>query len=33
MKLKFTINYGTQWGQSLHAVISYMSIDGSVRTC
>ena len=31
MKLKFTINYGTQWGQSLHVVISYMSIDGSVR--
>ena len=30
MKLKFTINYGTQWGQSLHVVISYMSIDGSV---
>ena len=31
MKLKFTINYGTQWGQSLHVVISYMSVDGSVR--
>ena len=31
MKLKFTINYGTQWGESLHVVISYTSIDGSVR--
>jgi len=32
MKLKFTINYGTQWGESLHVVISYRSIDGGVRT-
>ena len=32
MKLKFTINYGTQWGESLHVVITYRSIDGTVRT-
>ena len=32
MKLKFTINYGTQWGESLHVVISYRSLDGTVRT-
>ena len=31
MKLKFTINYGTQWGESLHVVISYTSVDGTVR--
>jgi len=31
MKLKFTINYGTQWGESLHVLISYVSIDGTVR--
>ena len=32
MKLRFTINYGTQWGEALHVVISYRSIDGTVRT-
>ena len=32
MKLRFTINYGTQWGESLHVIISYKSIDGMVRT-
>ena len=32
MKLRFTINYGTQWGEGLHVVISYKSIDGTVRT-
>ena len=32
MKIKFTINYGTQWGESLHVVISYKSLDGTVRT-
>ena len=26
------INYGTQWGEGLHVVISYKSIDGTVRT-
>lgn len=31
MKLKFTINYGTQWGESLHVVIYYTSVDGTVR--
>ncbi|MCR5577988.1 MAG: 4-alpha-glucanotransferase [Prevotella sp.] len=32
MKLKFTINYGTQWGESLHVVISYKSLDGTIKT-
>jgi 4-alpha-glucanotransferase len=32
MKLRFTINYGTQWGENLHVVISYKSLDGTVRT-
>ena len=32
MKLKFTINYGTKWGESLHVVISFKSLDGTVRT-
>ena len=31
MKLKFSINYGTQWGESLHVVLSYASVDGTVR--
>ena len=31
MKLRFTINYGTQWGESLHVVIAYRSLDGTVR--
>ena len=32
MKLRFTINYGTQWGENLHVVLSYKSLDGTVRT-
>ena len=32
MKLRFKINYGTQWGETLHVVISYRSIDSTVRT-
>ena len=32
MKLKFTIQYGTQWGESLHVVISYLSLDGTKKT-
>ena len=31
MKLRFTINYGTQWGESLHVVITYHSVDGTAR--
>ena len=32
MKLRFTIRYGTQWGESLHVVITYHSLDGTERT-
>ena len=32
MKLRFTIQYGTQWGQSLHVLISYRSKDGAERS-
>ena len=32
MKLKFTINYGTQWGQNLHVIITYQSLDGTLKT-
>lgn len=32
MKLKFTINYGTQWGESVHVVIRYTSLDGIEKT-
>jgi len=32
MKLKFTIHYATEWGQSLHVVLSYIAADGSLRT-
>ena len=32
MKLKFTINYGTQWGESVHVVIRYTSLDGTEKT-
>ena len=32
MKLKFTIHYGTQWGESLHVVVSYLSSDGTRNT-
>ncbi len=31
MKLKFTINYNTAWGESMHVVISYHSQDGTHR--
>ena len=32
MKLKFTIDYGTQWGESLHVVLRQHSADGKVRS-
>ena len=32
MKLKFTIHYGTQWGENLHVVVSYLSADGTRKT-
>ena len=32
MKLKFTIQYGTQWGQNLYVVISYKSIDQTEKS-
>ena len=32
MKLKFSINYRTEWGQQLVVNISYMSLDGSCRS-
>ena len=28
MKLRFSINYNTQWGESLHIMITYTSSDG-----
>ena len=31
MKLKFAIQYGTQWGESLHVVVRYISTDGKER--
>ena len=31
MKLKFSIEYGTAWGESLHVIIAYRSQDGTVR--
>ena len=31
MKLKFTIDYATQWGESLHVVLRQRSADGKVR--
>ena len=31
MKLKFSIEYGTAWGESLHVIIEYRSQDGTVR--
>jgi hypothetical protein len=31
MKLKFSIQYGTQWGESLHVVVRYISTDGKER--
>ena len=32
MKLKFTISYGTQWGESVHVSLCYGSSDGTRRT-
>ena len=32
MKLKFTIQYGTQWGQNLFVVITYKSIDQTEKS-
>ena len=32
MKLKFTIQYGTQWGQNLYVVITYRSNDGAEKS-
>ena len=32
MKLKFSIQYGTQWGESLHVVVVYRSTDGVERS-
>ena len=29
MKLRFSIQYGTQWGENLHVVIRYDSADGT----
>ena len=31
MKLKFNIHYGTQWGESLHVVVSFLSSDGTKK--
>ena len=31
MKLKFSIQYGTQWGESMHVLLNYKSQDGTVR--
>ena len=31
MKLRFTIQYGTQWGESMHVVLNYHSQDGTLR--
>ncbi len=32
MKLKFSIQYGTQWGQNLYVVLTYLSIDQTKKT-
>ena len=32
MKLKFSIQYGTQWGQNLYVVLTYLSIDQTTKT-
>ena len=32
MKIRFTISYGTQWGEQLHVVLTYDSKDGTRRT-
>lgn len=31
MKLRFSIQYGTQWGENLHVVIKYVSVDGTQK--
>ena len=31
MKLRFTIQYGTQWGENLYVAITYQSADGTVK--
>ena len=31
MKLRFSINYNTQWGESLHVIITYGSSDGTEK--
>ena len=32
MKLKFSIQYGTQWGQNLYVVITYKSVDQTEKS-
>ena len=32
MKLKFTIQYGTQWGENLCVIITYTSLDGTEKS-
>ena len=32
MKLKFSIQYGTQWGQNLYVLITYRSSDHTEKT-
>ena len=32
MKLKFSINYGTNWGENLYVCIAYKSLDGTVKS-
>ena len=31
MKLRFTIQYGTQWGENLYVAITYQSTDGTAK--
>ncbi|MCR4582323.1 MAG: 4-alpha-glucanotransferase [Prevotella sp.] len=31
MKLSFSIEYGTQWGETLHVVVTYRSLDGTEK--
>ena len=31
MKLKFTIEYGTQWGENLWVIVTYKSLDGTEK--
>ena len=31
MKLRFTIQYGTQWGENLYVAITYQSADGTAK--